>query len=123
MRRRLVPLLLASCSLAAQADGDLERGRMLFQTKCAICHSSAAEEGHAVGPNLHALVGRAIGSAEGFAYSPALGEAGGDWSAERLEHFPRIPGHGHARHQHAFLRPEEGRGSPLTDPLPAIPGT
>ncbi|MCM2331842.1 MAG: c-type cytochrome [Pseudomonas sagittaria] len=74
-----------------QAEASLERGQMLFQTKCSICHYSDAAAGHAVGPNLHGVVGRRIGSAEGFAYSAAMSSSAGNWSAERLDTFLTSP--------------------------------
>jgi cytochrome c len=46
------------------------------------------------GPNLHGVLGRRVGTAEGFDYSPVLqeaGRAGEAWDAARLERFLADP--------------------------------
>ncbi|HEP9161525.1 TPA: c-type cytochrome [Pseudomonas aeruginosa] len=87
----LLTSVLSAMSLPAQADVSVERGQMLFQTKCALCHNSDAAAGHAVGPNLHSVVGRQIGSAEGFNYSPALSDSKEHWTPELLDAFIESP--------------------------------
>lgn len=69
--------------------------------QCRDCHT--VEEGGRtiIGPNLFGVVGRLVGSQEGFAYSPALmalNAAGATWTYERLDAF-------------------------LTSPATAVPGT
>lgn len=91
IRAVLLFATLFAATSQAQAEASLERGQMLFQTKCSICHNSDAAAGHAVGPNLHGVVGRKIGSAEGFAYSAAMSGSAGNWSAERLDTFLTSP--------------------------------
>ncbi|MCY1438645.1 Cytochrome c2 [compost metagenome] len=91
IRAVLLFAALFAAASQAQAEASLERGQTLFQTKCAICHNSDAAAGHAVGPNLQGVVGRKIGSAEGFAYSAAMSGSAGSWSAERLDAFLTSP--------------------------------
>lgn len=91
IRAVLLFAALFAATSQAQAEASLERGQMLFQTKCSICHNSDAAAGHAVGPNLHGVVARKIGSAEGFAYSAAMSGSTGNWSAERLDAFLTSP--------------------------------
>jgi len=79
---RTLPQLLAAASVSAG-----ERvGR-----ECSACH--VYEEGGAnrVGPNLYGVVGRQVASVEGFNYSSALQEYGGEWSYERLDCFLENP--------------------------------
>jgi cytochrome c len=63
------------------ADG-VAKGEAVFK-KCMACHTVAAGGAAGIGPNLHGVVGRAIGSS-GFAYSGALKGVGGPWSFESL---------------------------------------
>ncbi len=59
--------------------------------QCAACH--VFEEGGAnrVGPNLYAVPGREVASVEGFSYSGALQEYGGEWTYEKLDCFLENP--------------------------------
>ena len=70
--------------LMAMAEMDL--GAKVFK-KCASCHK--AEEGGAngLGPNLYGIVGRDIASVDGFSYSAALAEKGGQWDFAALDGF------------------------------------
>jgi cytochrome c2 len=65
------------------AEGEAGSGEKLFVRHCASCHSLTLAEGD-VGPPLGGVVGREIGSAAGFTYSPALRDASGVWTEELL---------------------------------------
>ncbi len=77
-----LPVLLA----AADPSAGEKVGR-----QCTACH--VFEEGgpNRVGPNLYSVVGREVAAVEGFAYSNALQEYGGEWSYERLDCFLENP--------------------------------
>jgi cytochrome c len=71
-------------------------GMAVFR-RCTACHTIAPSGAHGIGPNLHGVVGRAVGRAAGFAYSPALSAHGGVWDEATLDAYlanPRqaIPG-------------------------------
>ena len=79
------------CNLAWAGDPcDLDRGESMY-TKCAICHSVTAEEGHTLGPNLAGVIGRDIGAFEDFPYSIALEAKAGIWTEAALDEFMENP--------------------------------
>ena len=69
---------------------DYKRGENIFR-QCASCHRLDASGGHRVGPNLHGMFGRVVGTAEGFDYSDAVEEAGFEWTAVQLEEWLASP--------------------------------
>lgn len=68
---------------------DAAAGEKVFK-KCAACH--ALEEGkNKSGPYLYRVVGRDIGSANGFGYSSGLQDAEGNWDPQKLYAFLENP--------------------------------
>lgn len=69
--------------------GDAEKGKKVFR-KCKACHSR--QEGkNAVGPTLHNVLGRQVGSSEGFSYSKALTDAEITWTPDNLGQYLADP--------------------------------
>ena len=68
------------------ASADMGNGEKLFK-KCASCHTQVKGGENKVGPAMWGIVNRSKGSMEGFAYSGALVEFGGDWNVEELNKF------------------------------------
>ena len=78
--------------LPVRSDDAVSNGRTTFQTKCVMCHTSLKGAGHSTGPNLFGLVGRNIGTANGFNYSEAMEERKNEvWNPERLDKFITQP--------------------------------
>jgi cytochrome c len=69
---------------------DYDAGRRVF-AQCRSCHTIDEGAGNRVGPNLHAVFGREIGSAPGFNYSQAVQDANFTWDADHLDHWLANP--------------------------------
>ena len=67
------------------ASASPQRGEKLAGNLCAACHSFAQGGPVLVGPNLHGVAGGPVAAVADYDYSPALKQAGGRWSPERLD--------------------------------------
>lgn len=70
------------------AEASADSGERVF-TKCRSCHN--LDGSNATGPHLDGVVGREVGSVEGFSYSGALKEVADTWTPENLNHFLENP--------------------------------
>jgi cytochrome c len=89
---RIVLLLLAAI-LASAADAgaaDTVAGKAIFN-RCKICHTLEAGAGNRVGPNLHGVIGRKAGTADGFAYSEAMKSSGITWDQDTIAKYLQDP--------------------------------
>lgn len=75
---------------ALLASADQDAGAKVSK-KCAACHSFDKGGPNKVGPNLWDVVGRTVASHDGFSYSGALTDVGGDWSYDKLNTFLTKP--------------------------------
>jgi cytochrome c len=71
-------LLIAS---PAVANGNAERGRDLYESRCIGCHSLDANR---IGPKHRGVFGRKAGSVDEFTYSAALKASSVVWNDETL---------------------------------------
>ncbi len=71
-------------------EASYEAGRRAF-AQCRSCHVIQAGAPHRVGPNLHAVFGREIGTAEGFTYSQAVQDADFLWDGDHLNEWLQNP--------------------------------
>lgn len=96
VERHMVNLAVVLVSLLwfgnvqAERAGDITKGSQLALI-CSACHSMAAGEGHKLGPNLWDIVGRSIGVAEDYEYSPSLSQKGGSWTPATLDQYLASP--------------------------------
>ena len=96
MRLLTLMLLVATAVTALQdpaAAQNAESGKRLFE-KCLACHAVGPGVQNKNGPVLNGVVGRTMGSAPGFEYSPAFQEAKGKglvWTEDALSRFLESP--------------------------------
>ncbi|MCA8926834.1 MAG: cytochrome c family protein [Alphaproteobacteria bacterium] len=93
--RTILAAALAGLVLSAGVAhaGDPDKGKSVFN-KCKSCHMIGPNAKTRVGPELNGIVGRPMGSVEGFHYSKELkemGEAGGVWDADKLNAYIKKP--------------------------------
>ena len=82
---------LVALAFPAFAEGDAAAGEKTFN-QCKACHMIASDsetlvKGGKTGPNLYGVIGRTMGSVEGFKYSDgfkAKHDAGEVWTEETL---------------------------------------
>jgi len=73
------------------ASADVAKGEATF-AKCTSCHTINSGGANGIGPNLHGVVGEAIGQGVGgFAFSDALKSKGGNWSFDALNEWLKSP--------------------------------
>lgn len=78
-------------ALPAPYNGaDLENGRRVFN-QCRSCHMTAAGAPNLVGPNLHGVFERRIGTLPEYKYSEAAQTAGWAWDPARLDGWLQDP--------------------------------
>ena len=74
---------------ALYAQADAAAGEGLWRN-CRTCHALEAGR-NGTGPYLLGVVGRPIGTAQGFNYSGALNQVGETWTVENLSRFIEAP--------------------------------
>ena len=78
--------LAATAGSALAQDGDPAEGEKAFR-QCMACHAVGPDAKNKVGPQLNGIVGRQIGTAEGYAYgapTKAKGADGTVWTEDML---------------------------------------
>ncbi|MFM2354556.1 MAG: hypothetical protein RLZZ528_292 [Pseudomonadota bacterium] len=70
------------------AAADVGAGEKVFG-KCKACHKIDGSNG--TGPHLDGVMGRAVGSVDGFGYSDGMKAHGGNWDPEALNAFLENP--------------------------------
>ena len=75
-------LLASSWAFSVRAEGQADRGRALYASRCVACHSVDA---HRVGPLHQGVLGRKAGGALGYAYSDALRTSRLVWNQSNLQ--------------------------------------
>ncbi|XP_075229545.1 cytochrome c-like [Lycorma delicatula] len=71
--------------------GDVEVGKKVYMTKCALCHTVEKGGRHLSGPNLGGLIGSKAGTAQGYVFSEANKSIGVTWTWDTLSQFLENP--------------------------------
>lgn len=82
--------LACTLTLEAHAAADVEKGKDVFATECAECHS-AREGKNKKGPSLFAVVGRKAGTIADASYSDALKASGITWTPDKIDAYVTAP--------------------------------
>ena len=82
---------IATITSAAQA-ADIDKGRGLFNTRCASCHHVGPSARAAFGPQLNAVFGRKAGGTDDYRYSDAMKTSTVVWNDDTLRAFLQSPG-------------------------------
>lgn len=85
----LLASLIAAPVAADVVAGNVEKGEELFQ-HCAFCHSTVEGE-HRIGPSLFGVIGRQMGTAEGYEYSEGMTAYDFKWSSGLLSAWLVLP--------------------------------
>ena len=88
--------VLIAHGVGAATAREIASGQNMFDHGCTSCHDDTPYMAKADGPPLFGIVGRPVGSAAGFNYSPTLQAAnrnGDIWTPDRLETFLANPAH------------------------------
>jgi cytochrome c len=81
-------------SMAEMLSGADAEGGTSVVRKCSACHTFDAGGNNGIGPNLYGILGRAVASVEGFAYSDSFTARAGEigtWTFETLNAFLEDP--------------------------------
>ena len=81
-----IPFILLPQSARADADS-----AALFKKHCGVCHILEKDGPKRQGPSLWGVLGRPIGSLEGFKYSKDLKASEDKWTDERLDKWLEKP--------------------------------
>ncbi len=73
------------------AAADAGKGEGIVQKKCSSCHDFTSGGPDKVGPNLYGIVGGKIAHKDGFAYSDAVKNHGGNWGYDELNGWLHSP--------------------------------
>lgn len=82
---------LIATATALPAAGPAPNGALLFQQRCAACHTVTPGGRAVLAPSLSGLVGRKAASTQ-FNYSPALKASNLTWTRANLDRFVGGPG-------------------------------
>lgn len=105
---RLLTALIVLCLPGTAASAQDGEAQLAYNNHCRTCHSVNPGDNR-LGPSLHGVIGRQVGTLEGYSFTRSMTAAGFAWDAETLDAFIEnpdavVPGHG--------MRPYPGVSDP-----------
>jgi len=86
-----VACTIALASSVALAEGDVKKGKKVFN-KCKACHLiKDGKKSRGTGPNLFGVIGRKAAALDDFKYSSAMKESGLTWDEATLDKYLTKP--------------------------------
>ena len=84
--------ILACLAGAAQAAGDVAKGKAAFVRQCSICHTDDNGGENRFGPNLFGIIGKKAGTAKDYAYTNAFkSRANWEWTEDAIGGWMMFP--------------------------------
>jgi cytochrome c len=83
-----VVALTVTTAFGTEREGDAQRGKALYDSRCTSCHSLDHSR---IGPAHRGVFGRHAGQVVGFEYSPALRRSHVVWNAKALDRWLSDP--------------------------------
>jgi cytochrome c len=77
--------------MPASAAGDAGRGKLVFTSRCALCHAAVSGGPNKIGPNLFGIFGRKAATVPAYSYSPAMRNSGIVWTDAALRAYLKNP--------------------------------
>ncbi|WP_349976327.1 c-type cytochrome [Pseudomonas sp. WHRI 8519] len=89
----LIAMNIPAVAGAAEVPvGNYDKGKLIFASRCAVCHTIEKGRANTTGPNLYGVVGSKTGFAENYAYTAANKNKGIIWNTETLSEYLINPG-------------------------------
>ena len=82
-------VVIGLTAIASQASGQGAPNKAAF-APCSVCHAVTPKT-NKIGPSLHQIVGRKVGTYPGYTYSPAMKAKGGVWTEAALDTYLTKP--------------------------------
>lgn len=83
-------LVLGMAAIGSQALGQSAAANKAAFAPCSVCHAVTPKT-NKIGPSLHQVVGRKIGTYPGYTYSAAMKKKGGVWTEAALDTYLTKP--------------------------------
>jgi cytochrome c len=83
-----IPAVALTTALGAEREGDAQRGKALYDSRCTSCHSLDHSR---IGPAHRGVFGRHAGQLMGYDYSPALRRSHVVWNVRALDRWLTNP--------------------------------